>query len=83
MPGCTLVLNFDVQFSGTLGRLLLCRINGASTCAGAQIAQAFSEGVANANYGSSTSANGDGVLRYDLGPQVVGGNIRWEAFLQP
>jgi hypothetical protein len=83
VPGCTLVVNFDVQFSGTLVRLLLFRINGETTCAGAQIAQAFGTGTANANYGGATAASGDGVILYNLGGQVVGGDIRWEAFLQP
>jgi hypothetical protein len=82
IPGCVLVLNFDVQFSGSAVRLLLFRIAPESNCNGVQIAQALGTGTANAAYGAATRATGTGTIRFTSPIGPGGGDIRWEAFLQ-
>jgi hypothetical protein len=82
IPGCTYALHFDVQFSGSLVRLLNFRVTFDSTCSGIQ---QTSEGTGNANgtYGSATSANGTGSIIYSSPIGPAGGPFFWEAFLQP
>ncbi len=79
IPGCTYKLDFSIQFSGALVRLLLFHETLDSDCSNILLQQATGTGTANATYPNAQTANGEVTLRYQSPIGVAGGTAEWRA----
>ena len=76
--GCTLKLDFDVQFSGTEVRLLAFRKTADSDCSRTTV-EGGGSGTADARYPDATRAEGTCRLSYTSPMGPAGGTGRWTA----
>lgn len=79
IPGCSYKLDFSIQFSGDLVRLLLFHESSDSNCANILLQQATGSGTADATYPNAQTANGEVTLRYQSPIEVAGGTAEWSA----
>ncbi len=79
IPGCTYRLDFSMQFSGTLVRLLLFHETLDSDCSNIQLQQATGTGMTDAAYPIAQTANGEVTLLYKSAIGVAGGTAEWSA----
>jgi len=79
IPGCNYRLDFSIQFSGTLVRLLLFHETLDSTCSNILLQQATGTGTADATYPNAQIANGEVTLRYQSPIGVARGTAEWSA----
>ncbi|MDG2091598.1 MAG: hypothetical protein P8J61_10990 [Gammaproteobacteria bacterium] len=77
--GCTYKLDFPMQFSGTLVRLLLFHETLDSNCSNILIQQATGTGVADTTFPNARNANGEVTLRYQSPILTAGGTTQWRA----
>jgi hypothetical protein len=79
IPGCNYELDFSVQFSGSLVRLLLFHESLDSTCSNIILGQAEGNGTANTAYPSAQNATGEVTLLYQTPAGTAGGTTQWQA----
>ncbi len=79
IPGCSYKLDFSIQFSGDLVRLLLFHESSDSSCSNILLQQATGSGTADATYPNAQTANGEVTLRYQSPIGVAGGTAEWSA----
>jgi hypothetical protein len=79
IPGCTYKLDFSMQFSGDLVRLLLFHESLDSDCSNILLQQATGTGSADTNYPNAQTANGEVTLRYQSPIGTAGGTAEWSA----